>query len=81
MNAGRFSEFFGGVPIFNIAGRTFPVDINFTKTPVDDYVESAVAQALKCHINQVYYLYTFIKKFENLIIVIIKIIIFKNCNL
>jgi pre-mRNA-splicing factor ATP-dependent RNA helicase DHX38/PRP16 len=25
MNAQKFSDFFGGVPIFNIPGRTFPV--------------------------------------------------------
>ena len=25
MNSERFSEFFGGVPVFNIPGRTFPV--------------------------------------------------------
>ena len=26
MDAERFSEFFGGVPIFKIPGRTFPVE-------------------------------------------------------
>lgn len=25
MNASKFADFFGGVPIFNIPGRTFPV--------------------------------------------------------
>ena len=25
MNAQRFADFFGGVPIYNIPGRTFPV--------------------------------------------------------
>lgn len=52
MNAARFSDFFGGVPIFNIPGRTFPVETNFTKTCVDDYVDAAVKQALACHIHQ-----------------------------
>ena len=52
MNAQKFSEFFGAVPIFNIPGRTFPVEIMFTKAPIDDYVDSAVKQALTCHINQ-----------------------------
>ena len=25
LDSGKFGEFFGGVPIFNIPGRTFPV--------------------------------------------------------
>jgi pre-mRNA-splicing factor ATP-dependent RNA helicase DHX38/PRP16 len=42
MNADTFSVFFGGAPVFNIPGRTFPVDIFFSKTLFDDYVEAAV---------------------------------------
>lgn len=42
MNADKFSEFFGGAPIYFIPGRTFPVDIFFSKTLFDDYVEAAV---------------------------------------
>lgn len=42
MNAERFSSFFGGVPIFHIPGRTFPVEIYFSKTLFDDYVDAAV---------------------------------------
>lgn len=42
MNADKFSEFFGGAPIYHIPGRTFPVDIFFSKTLFDDYVEAAV---------------------------------------
>lgn len=38
MNAERFSSFFGDAQIFNIPGRTFPVECNFSKTPVDDYL-------------------------------------------
>lgn len=52
MNSQKFSDFFGGVPIFNIPGRTFPVETVFKKTCVDDYVDAAVKQALTCHINQ-----------------------------
>jgi pre-mRNA-splicing factor ATP-dependent RNA helicase DHX38/PRP16 len=32
MDAEKFSMFFGGVPIYTIPGRTFPVDVLFTKT-------------------------------------------------
>lgn len=52
MNAERFSEFFGGVPIYTIPGRTFPVDIIFSKTPIDDYVDMAVKQAIGIHLQQ-----------------------------
>lgn len=49
MNAEKFSSFFGGVPIFNIPGRTFPVQLFFSKTVPADYVDEAVQQALKIH--------------------------------
>ncbi|KAL0628708.1 Pre-mRNA-splicing factor ATP-dependent RNA helicase PRP16 [Plecturocebus cupreus] len=41
MDAEKFAAFFGNVPIFHILGRTFPVDILFSKTPQEDYVEAA----------------------------------------
>ncbi len=52
MNAERFSEFFGRVPIYTIPGRTFPVEILFSKNPVEDYVEGAVKQALAVHLTR-----------------------------
>ena len=52
MNAEKFSEFFGNVPIFLIPGRTFPVDISFSKNPCDDYVDAAIKQAITIHISQ-----------------------------
>lgn len=51
LNADKFSKFFGGVPIFQIPGRTFPVNILFSKTPCEDYVEAAVKQAMTIHIT------------------------------
>lgn len=33
LDAAKFSNFFGSVPIYNIPGRTFPVDVLFSKTP------------------------------------------------
>jgi len=42
MNAEWFSNFFGGVPIFNIPGRTFPVENFFSKHVMDDYVDACV---------------------------------------
>lgn len=51
LNADRFSDFFGGVPIFRIPGRTFHVEKYFAKVPAEDYVEAAVKQALTIHLS------------------------------
>jgi pre-mRNA-splicing factor ATP-dependent RNA helicase DHX38/PRP16 len=46
MNSERFSRFYGGAPEYFIPGRTFPVDIQFSRTPCEDYVDAAVKQVL-----------------------------------
>ncbi|KAK9104172.1 hypothetical protein Scep_021016 [Stephania cephalantha] len=51
LNAQKFSNFFGSVPIFHIPGRTFPVNILYSKSPCEDYVEGAVKQAMTIHIT------------------------------
>jgi pre-mRNA-splicing factor ATP-dependent RNA helicase DHX38/PRP16 len=51
MNAEKFSKFFGDAPNFTIPGRTFPVDVLFSKTPCEDYVDSAVKQILSIHLS------------------------------
>ncbi|XP_031267985.1 pre-mRNA-splicing factor ATP-dependent RNA helicase DEAH7 isoform X2 [Pistacia vera] len=51
LNAEKFSNFFGSVPIFHIPGRTFPVNVLYSKTPCEDYVEAAVKQAMTIHIT------------------------------
>ena len=53
MDAEKFAEFFGNVPVYKIPGRTFPVDIFFSKNTVEDYVDSAVKQALQVHLTGV----------------------------
>ncbi len=52
MNAERFSRFYGGAPEFIIPGRTFPVDIQYSRSPCEDYVDSAVKQVLAIHVSQ-----------------------------
>ncbi|KAJ2500912.1 Pre-mRNA-splicing factor ATP-dependent RNA helicase PRP16 [Coemansia sp. RSA 1972] len=52
MNAQRFADFFGNAPVFTIPGRTFPVDVMFSKSPCEDYVDSAVRQVLTIHLSQ-----------------------------
>ena len=51
LNADRFSDFFGGVPIFRIPGRTFHVEKYYSKTPAEDYVDAAVKQVLTIHLS------------------------------
>ncbi|KAG8230357.1 hypothetical protein J437_LFUL000628 [Ladona fulva] len=51
MDASKFSAFFGNVPTFTIPGRTFPVETFFARNPVEDYVDSAVKQALQIHLQ------------------------------
>ncbi|KAK0519873.1 Pre-mRNA-splicing factor ATP-dependent RNA helicase PRP16 [Tilletia horrida] len=52
MNAQKFSDFYGTAPSFTIPGRTFPVDVLFSKSPCEDYVEAAVKQVLSIHLSQ-----------------------------
>ena len=61
MDAEKFSNFFGGVPVYKIPGRTFPVDVMWAKSTVDDYVEASVKQAwfekfLRCKSPTFYFL-------------------------
>ncbi|KAL8961246.1 MAG: hypothetical protein Q9193_002172 [Seirophora villosa] len=52
MNSDRFAKFYGGAPEFIIPGRTFPVDIQYSRSPCEDYVDSAVKQILAIHVSQ-----------------------------
>ncbi|RKF73791.1 Pre-mRNA-splicing factor ATP-dependent RNA helicase prp16 [Golovinomyces cichoracearum] len=51
MNSKKFSDFFSGAPEFFIPGRTFPVDVMFHRSPVEDYVDQAVQQVLAIHVS------------------------------
>jgi pre-mRNA-splicing factor ATP-dependent RNA helicase DHX38/PRP16 len=51
MDATKFSNFFGSVPTFTIPGRTFPVEVFFSKNTVEDYVDAAVKQAIQIHLG------------------------------
>ena len=53
MDSDKFSSFFGNVPVFKIPGRTFPVDLLFSKGVVEDYVDAAVKQAIQAHLGGV----------------------------
>ena len=51
LSAEAFSNFFGGVPVFRIPGRTFPVETYFSKSVTEDYVMAAVKQVIQIHFN------------------------------
>ncbi|THH05571.1 hypothetical protein EW145_g4696 [Phellinidium pouzarii] len=51
MNAEKFSTFYGNAPCFTIPGRTFPVETFHSKSPCEDYVDSAVKQVLQIHLS------------------------------
>ncbi len=51
LDSGKFATFFGSAPVFKIPGRTFPVDVLFSKTPQEDYVDAAVKQAVAVHLG------------------------------
>ena len=51
MDANRFSDFFGGVPVFHIPGRTFKVEAFYARSACEDYVEAAVKQVLTIHLS------------------------------
>lgn len=49
MDSEKLSLFFGNAPIFNIPGRTYPVEIEYLRYFPDDYIDAAVRQCLKIH--------------------------------
>ena len=51
MDSSKFAMFFGNVPVFSIPGRTFPVQIYFSKNPCEDYVDAAVKQSVQIHLG------------------------------
>lgn len=52
MDADKFADFFGKVPVFIIPGRTFTVETFFARCTATDYVDAAVQQALAIHVGQ-----------------------------
>jgi ATP-dependent helicase HrpA len=43
----RFSEHFGGAPIINVSGKTYPVEMRYTPPPMDDNGEADVDRAIR----------------------------------
>ncbi|HZI02584.1 MAG TPA: helicase-related protein, partial [Archangium sp.] len=46
IETGRFSQFFGGAPVIQVEGRTFPVDVLYEPPPEDAELADSVADAV-----------------------------------
>ena len=52
LDAEKFSTYFFKCPIFTIPGRTFPVEILYTKEPESDYLEAAMITVMQIHLSE-----------------------------
>eukprot|EP01104_Vermistella_antarctica_P011829 TRINITY_DN3342_c0_g1_i1.p1 TRINITY_DN3342_c0_g1~~TRINITY_DN3342_c0_g1_i1.p1 ORF type:complete len:1157 (+),score=290.43 TRINITY_DN3342_c0_g1_i1:229-3699(+) len=52
LDAEKFSNFFFDCPIFTIPGRTFAVEVLYTKTPVTDYLDEALTAVMQIHLSE-----------------------------
>jgi ATP-dependent RNA helicase DHX8/PRP22 len=52
LDADKFSEYFVQCPIFSIPGRTFPVEIMYSREPESDYVDAALVTVMQIHIAE-----------------------------
>ncbi|GLT78690.1 hypothetical protein SLA2020_502180 [Shorea laevis] len=52
LDAEKFSGYFFSCNIFTIPGRTFPVEIFYTKEPESDYLDTALLTVLQIHLNE-----------------------------
>ena len=52
LDAEKFSSYFFDCPIFTIPGRTFPVEILYTKAPEADYMDAALITVMQIHLTE-----------------------------
>lgn len=52
LDAEKFSTYFFHCPIFTIPGRTFPVEILYTKEPESDYLDAALITVMQIHLSE-----------------------------
>ncbi len=52
LDAEKFSHYFFDCPIFTIPGRTFPVEILYTKEPEPDYLDAALITVMQIHLSE-----------------------------
>lgn len=52
LDAEKFSNYFFECPIFTIPGRTFPVEILYTKDPETDYLDACLITVMQIHLSE-----------------------------
>jgi ATP-dependent RNA helicase DHX8/PRP22 len=52
LDADKFSAYFFGCPIFTIPGRTYPVEVLYTKAPEADYLDAALVTVMQIHLTE-----------------------------
>jgi ATP-dependent RNA helicase DHX8/PRP22 len=52
LDAEKYSSYFFECPIFTIPGRTFPVEILYTKEPESDYLDAALITVMQIHLSE-----------------------------
>ncbi|KAJ1675280.1 DEAH-box ATP-dependent RNA helicase prp22, partial [Spiromyces aspiralis] len=52
LDAEKFSKYFFNCPIFTIPGRTYPVEILYTREPESDYLDAALITVMQIHLTE-----------------------------
>ncbi|GFQ88191.1 ATP-dependent RNA helicase DHX8 [Trichonephila clavata] len=52
LDAVKFSQYFFEAPIFTIPGRTYPVEILYTKEPECDYLDASLITVMQIHLTE-----------------------------
>jgi ATP-dependent RNA helicase DHX8/PRP22 len=52
LDADKFSEYFNKCPIFTIPGRTYPVELMYSKEPESDYLDAALVTVMQIHLTE-----------------------------
>ncbi|KAI9732300.1 MAG: DEAH-box ATP-dependent RNA helicase prp22 [Cirrosporium novae-zelandiae] len=52
LDAEKFSEYFNKCPIFTIPGRTFPVEVMYSREPESDYMDAALITVMQIHLTE-----------------------------
>lgn len=52
LDAEKFSSYFYNCPILTIPGRTYPVEVLYSKEPQPDYLESSLVTVMQIHLTE-----------------------------
>eukprot|EP00004_Rigifila_ramosa_P017541 TRINITY_DN4276_c0_g2_i13.p1 TRINITY_DN4276_c0_g2~~TRINITY_DN4276_c0_g2_i13.p1 ORF type:complete len:924 (+),score=205.02 TRINITY_DN4276_c0_g2_i13:924-3695(+) len=52
LEAEKFSTYFYNCPIFTIPGRTYPVEVLYTKSPETDYLDASLITVMQIHLSE-----------------------------